>query len=263
MDDLRPPADPYADIPELYDLEHDAFSDDIPFYLQSITAVGDPVLELGCGSGRLLRPIADAGFRVTGLDQSEAMLDRARRCLRGARQKRRVTLFQGGMDRAAEAPGGPFGVAIFSLNGFMHLTTPAEQRAALASVRAAMDPRGQLLIDVLNPTLEALHSFTHGVVHEGSWSRNDGTRVDKVSSRRLSTTEQVIHSRIWYDLVSSDGALRRVVTEFDLRYVHRHELELMLELAGFPQWQVYGNYELDPYDDSSERLIVAAEVTPV
>jgi SAM-dependent methyltransferase len=262
MSDLQIPVDPYAEIAELYDLEHGSFADDLPFYLHSVTAVGDPVLELGCGSGRLLRPIADAGFRITGLDQSNPMLDRARSTIKGARQKRRITLFEGAMDRAQDAPGGPFGVVIFSLNGFLHLTSPGEQRAALASARSALDPRGQLLIDVLNPTLDALQGYAQGVIHEGQWTRADGTRVDKFSSRRVSTAEQLIHSQIWYDLTDPSGALRRVSTQFDLRYVHRHELELMLELAGFAEWQVYGSYELDPYDESSERLIIAAEAMP-
>jgi SAM-dependent methyltransferase len=262
MNDRISPIDPYAEIAELYDLEHDEFRDDLPFYLHSITAVGDPVLELGCGSGRLLRPIADAGFRITGLDQSAPMLSRARGTLRGARQKQRITLFEGSMNEAATAPGGPFGVVIFSLNGLLHLATPEAQRAALSSARQAMDPRGQLLIDVLNPTIETLRSYDHGTVHEGTWTTDNGVQVDKFSARRISTSDQLIHSRIWYDLIAPDGSLRRIATSFDLRYLHRHELELMLELAGFVQWQVYGSYDLDPYDDTSDRLIVAAELTP-
>ena len=179
MNNRISPPDPYAEIAELYDLEHDEFRDDLPFYLHSITAVGDPVLELGCGSGRLLRPIADAGFRVTGLDQSAPMLSRARGTLRGDKQKQRITLFEGSMDEAASAPGGPFGVVIFSLNGLLHLVTPEEQRAAVSSARQAMDPRGQLLIDVLNPTLATLRTYDQGTVHEGAWTTETGLHVDK------------------------------------------------------------------------------------
>jgi SAM-dependent methyltransferase len=253
--------DPYAEIAELYDLEHDDFRDDLPFYLNSIAAVGDPVLELGCGSGRVLRPIADAGFRVTGLDRSRAMLDRARRSLRGSGLERRATLIEGSMSDAKSAPGAPFGTVIFSLNGLLHLTDPVDQRQALASALQAMDPRGQLLIDVFNPTVETLRTYDHSIVHEGTWSRADGTQVDKFSTRSVSSSAQLIHTRIWYDVISPDGSVKRVGTSFDLRYLHRHELELMLELAGFAEWQVYGSYDLDPYDDSAERLIVAAEVT--
>jgi hypothetical protein len=165
------------------------------------------------------------------------------------------------MSDSASAPGGPFGTVIFSLNGLLHLTDPADQRQALASALRAMDPRGQLLVDVLNPTIETLRAYEQGIVHEGTWTRADGTQVDKFSARRVSSSAQLIHSRIWYDLISPDGSIKRVATSFDLRYLHRHELELMLELAGFAEWQVYGSYDLDPYDDSAERLIVAAEVT--
>jgi hypothetical protein len=144
----------------------------------------------------------------------------------------------------------------------LHLANPEEQRKALVSARQALDPRGQLLIDVLNPTLDTLRAYEQGVIHEGSWERPDGVLVDKFSFRRLSTSAQLIHTRVWYDLVSPDGAVRRVATTFDLRYLHRHELELMLELAGFAEWQVYGSYDLETHDDSSERILVAAEVTP-
>src|SRR5215210_3111876 len=59
--------DPYAELPDLYDLEHAGFSDHI--------------LELGCGTGRVLAPLAAAGHRVIGIDRSRAMLDRARATL--------------------------------------------------------------------------------------------------------------------------------------------------------------------------------------
>jgi hypothetical protein len=57
------------------------------------------------------------------------------------------------------------------------------------------------------------------------------------------------------------GALTRRATTFDLRYVYPSELLLMLELAGFVEWQTYGTYELDPFTDTSPRFIVTAEKT--
>jgi SAM-dependent methyltransferase len=262
MNTPSPPFDPYARIAEFYDLEHDGFDDDIDFYLNSIRVVGDPVLEAGCGTGRLLRPIAAAGFRVTGLDQSTAMLDRAKASL-DVGADGLATLYVGAMDELEFAPGGPFGTVIFSLNGLLHLANPAAQRRALSSTKQALDPRGQLLVDVLNPTFEALRAFDGSVLHEGTWKGHPGGSVEKFSSRRLTQSEQLIHSKIWYDITSGDGSFTRIGTEFDQRYLYRHELELMLELAGFANWQVYGSYELDPFDDTSDRLIIAAEVSAV
>jgi SAM-dependent methyltransferase len=252
--------DPYARIPELYDMEHDEFADDADFYLNCIEIVGDPVLELGCGTGRILRPIAEAGFQVTGIDQSAAMLERARARL-GSDLSDTVRLVHGPMQDCDSAPGGPFGLVILSLNGLLHLTGPRSQRRTLAAARRALDPRGQLLIDVFNPTPGLLAAFDRSLVHEGSWAKNDIEVVEKFSSRSVDYSEQLIHSRIWYDLTKPDGSVVRTATEFDLRYVYRHELELMLELAGFAEWQIYGSYDLDPFDDHSERMIIAAEAT--
>ena len=79
--------DPYAELPELYDLEHAEFTEDVDLYLRLAEVVGDPILELGCGTGRVLAPLAAAGHRVTGIDRSRAMLDRARATLSSWRKK--------------------------------------------------------------------------------------------------------------------------------------------------------------------------------
>jgi SAM-dependent methyltransferase len=59
--------DPYAELPELYDLEHAGLTEDIDLYLRLAEVVGDPILELGCGTGRVLGPLAAAGNRITGV----------------------------------------------------------------------------------------------------------------------------------------------------------------------------------------------------
>jgi SAM-dependent methyltransferase len=254
--------DPYNQIADLYDLEHLTYDEDVEFYGSFIEATGDPVLELACGSGRLLVPIAKGGYRVTGLDRSEAMLSRAKEILAKKGLSQNVVLHHGSMTDVSSAPGGPFGVAIIALNSLMHLTTQAEQRACLRSTLAALDPRGQLLIDLLNPTPETLRGFDHAHGHDGVWHRPDGVRVDKFSARRVFPAAQRIETELWYDLIAPDGSVRRTATTYAMRYVHRAELELMLEIAGFAEWQIYGSYELDPFTDHSERLIVAAEVSP-
>lgn len=256
----QPRTQPYDRIAELYDLEHVTHEDDIDFHLNFVQAVGDPVLELGCGSGRLLAPIAEAGFRIVGVDQSRAMLDRA--AVATAELSGLVTLREGDMTDLRGVPGGPFGTVIIGLNGLLHLPSAAEQRTCLSAARAVLDPRGQLLIDVFNPTPESLRGFDQSILHEGLWLKDDGSRVDKFSSRRVSTAAQTILTDLWYDLTGPDGIVKRTATSFTMRYVYPAELELMLEIAGFAEWQIYGSYDLDPLTDHSERILVAAEVTP-
>src|SRR5215218_8289169 len=183
--------DPYAELPELYDIEHARFSDDIELYLRLAEVVGDPILELGCGTGRVLAPLAAAGHRITGTDRSRPMLDRARSTLQlnAGDPSTRVTLVEGSMTEADRAPGGPFGLVIFSLNGLMHLSNMAAQRAALVSARRALDPRGMLVIDILNPIAELLATLDGRVQHEGSWRKSDGMVIDRFSARTHDAAE--------------------------------------------------------------------------
>ncbi|MBA3449962.1 MAG: class I SAM-dependent methyltransferase [Chloroflexia bacterium] len=254
--------DPYGALPELYDLEHASFADDIDLYLRLGEVIGDPILELGCGTGRVLARLAEAGHRVTGIDRSRPMLDRARAVLAESGNSELVTLLKAEMTAAGSAPGGPFGLVILSLNGLMHAATQAEQRETLIASRGALDPRGMLVVDALNPSPELLVGFDGRVQHEGSWHRADGTRVDRFAARSHDAAEQRIDTELWYDRIDREGHLHRVASSFPMRYVFPSELELLLELAGFVEWKRYGSYDLDPYDDSSERLIVTAEVTP-
>lgn len=254
--------DPYASIAELYDLEHADFDTDVELLLNFADVVGDPILELGCGSGRLLVPLAEAGFRVTGVDSSRPMLDRAETAVREAGVEDLVTLHEGDMRVSETTPGGPFGLVIFSLNSLMHLTTMEDQRAALVSARKALDPRGQLIIDTLNPSVDQIRHLLDGPHHEGSWELPDGSAIDKWSQRKASPIPQVIDTLLWYDRTWPDGRVTRTRSGFLLRYVHPSELGLMLELAGFVEPMFYGSYDLDPFDPESDRLLVTAEVTP-
>jgi len=251
--------DPYQRIAEYYDLEHDVVEDDIELYVAIADQVDGPVLEIGCGSGRLLVPLADAGHNVTGLDRSRAMLDRARNRLLGAGYAgTRVTLFHGDMVEPQAAPGGPFGLVLFSLNALMHLPDAAAQVAALTAARQAMLPHGQVVADVMNPTPQYLLELGRGVLHEWALDLDEGVHIDKWSLRSIDPVGQTIGTTLWYDHLDEHGGLTRTRTEFDLRYVHVSELVLMFRLAGFEDIRVFGSLDLAPVDESSERILVIA-----
>lgn len=247
--------DPYAEIVDLYDLEHADYTEDTELLLELADLGEGPILELGCGTGRVLLPLAEAGHTVTGVDSSQPMLDVA-----AARAKQAgldVSLVNGDMSQIGGIPGGPFGMVIASLNSIMHLTA-ADQRAMATSSQAALAPGGRLVIDTLNPSVAQLNHLLNTTHLEGSWQYEDGSSVDKWGHRRPGMEPQVIDTLIWYDRVAPDGILHRTRTRFDLRYVHQSELALILELAGFGHVDWYGSYELDPWDPDSDRIITVA-----
>lgn len=253
---------PYDAIAELYDLEHADHVDDIALIRNVVSIVGDPVIEFGCGSGRLLLPVAGDGYSITGVDNSIVMLNRARLAAQQAGFTDRISLVHGYMETTLSLPSDNFGVGIFSLNGLMHLRTQEEQIAALSEACRLLDPRGQLVIDLFNSSPEYLAHFGPHPHLEGVWTTPDGAEIEKWSHRTVRASQQQIDTRIWYDQMDAAGLVHRTRSAFTLRYIHAAELTLMLEKAGFVEWQLYGSYDLDPYEDSSERLIALAERTP-
>lgn len=250
-----PNIDPYADIVTLYDLEHDDFSEDIEFLLELVNYGEGPILELGCGTGRVLAPLAEANHTVVGLDSSEAMLNIARSRLDPYAN---ASLVAGDMTELDTVAGGPFGVIISSLNSIMHLTEQGQQRAMMTSALNTLKPGGRLIIDTLNPSVAQLNHLLNTTHLEGSWQRDDGTMIDKWGHRQPGTESQVIDTLIWYDQTDADGGYSRTRTRFDLRYVHQSELALMLESAGFVHVDWYGSYDLDSWDAAADRIIAVA-----
>jgi SAM-dependent methyltransferase len=253
--------DPYRDIVEFYDLEHDEFELDSQMYIRFAEVVGDPILEVACGTGRILAALARQGHRVVGADASEPMLERARARLSSHSPATQYALHCVDMIDVDTIPGGPFGIIVIGLDSLLHLTSQEEQIAALAAAHQALDPRGMLLIDCFNPTPRRLMELEGSLSHDGTWQADSDRRVDKFSSRRVFPANQELQTTLWYDVTSLDGSLKRFATSFELRYLHPAELALMLEKAGFVEWQLYGDYELSELDDEAERIIVAAEVT--
>lgn len=250
-----PPKDVYADIVHLYDLEHSDYTEDIDFLLELTDRADDPILELGCGTGRILIPLAQAGRSVVGIDSSAAMLEVARSRID---ETDGITLIHGDMTRTDRRDEGPFGMVIASLNSIMHLTSPELQRQMIASAWRSLGPGGRLVIDTLNPSLEQLNHLMNTTHLEGGWTQEDGTVIDKWGYRQPGNDSQVIDTLIWYDQTRADGKYHRTRTRFDLRYIHQSELALLLEVTGFTDVDWYGDYELTPWDADADRIFAVA-----
>lgn len=250
MDDF----DRYA---HFYELDYGDRDDDLLMLEQFAARCGSPILELGCGTGRALLPLARAGYRLTGLDISPAMLDLARRKLAAEDLAEGVTLLQADMrDLDLEAR---FNLAFVAVNSFMHLPTTADQLAALARIREHLNPGGLLLLDLFHPDpsrlLDAGGQLTlERVIPDPTI----GSQILKLFSRRIDLGQQTLYLTYIFDEVDAQGRVRRHLFPFALRYLFRYELELLLRHAGFQVEALYGSYNLDDFDSDSEKLIAVA-----
>lgn len=249
---------PFTPIARFYDAHHGQISEDIPAYLTLARQTGGPVLDLGVGTGRLALALAKAGYTVTGVDSSPAMLAIARRRLAAVRLEARITLVEQGF-QDFDLAGQRFGLAVCGFNSFLHLIDEAEQLAALRCWRRHLRQDGLLLIDVENPNLARLAASDGNLeLAETFIDEESGHQIYALFASWVTFADQVHEIHLIYDEVLDDGSLRRTATHFPTRILFRRELGLLLEMAGFGQVQFYGSYDLEPWTPESPRLLVAA-----
>jgi SAM-dependent methyltransferase len=259
------PAERDRELARLYDLEYRSYTEDIDFYTQYALLLDPerrlPVMELGCGTGRVLLALTEAGFQVIGVDQSPGMLALLREKAESSNLLERITLEETDMaSLSAEAPGG-VNMAFCALNTFAYLPSTEEQLAMLRGVRARLVPGGILILDLTPPYPDALPPSGGELILQGTYRADDGATVRKLVASRESPCGQSHEIAILYDIESADGSLRRVSHDFTLRWTGRYEMELLLAAAGYEVEQIYGSYDLDPFGDTSERMIFVARST--
>jgi SAM-dependent methyltransferase len=246
-----------------FDADYADYVEDLPALRAFARRTGGPLLELGCGTGRLAVPLAAGGYHVTGVDLSPGMLALARQRAdaAGSRATSRLTLVEG--DFATVPLAGPYRLAFVVMNTFLHLLTQEAQLQALRHWRAHLAPDAVLIIDVFFPDIDVLAALNGQVELDKTWTdEQTGGTVLKQVARTVDPAEQLMHVTFLYDLVppGGRGPVERTVVSFDLRYLWRWEAELLLERAGFRVEAVYGSWELDPFDAGSERMIIVAGV---
>jgi len=181
--------DEYAPIAELYDYVVPYQNrEDVSFFVEAATQSGGPVLEVGCGTGRILIPTARAGIEITGLDLSPHMLavchERLNTEPKHVRSK--VQLVEGDMRHFELAR--TFGLVTLPFRPFQHLTTVGDQLACLDCIHHHLETGGKLILDIFNPWLEALAKQNIGeeMAEEPEFSMPDGRRIirrHKITSR--------------------------------------------------------------------------------
>ena len=246
----------YEQLAAYYDLIYQEVTDDIPFYLKLAQESGGRILELGCGSGRVLVPLAAAGIPVTGLDNSPAMLTRARDELQRRDLLGQVRLVKGDIVHLELAE--QFALVTVPFNTWMHLESAAQMVAALHAIRRHLLPGGRLLIDVPSPgtIVDAEHDGT--LVLEKTFTLEDGATLLQFSSTRLDLEQQHLHVTWLYDRVELDGQVRRTVAPMALRYLFPHEVDLLLQQAGLELLQLWGGYDRRPYTADDKLMLIYA-----
>ena len=246
--------DPYAPIADLYEAEHRNWTDDLDLYRALAARAGDPVLELGCGSGRVAIALAQAGYQVHGIDTSDSMLAIARNSL--GRRHLPVTFTLGDMRRFRSRRA--FGLVFCALDTLLHLQSPGDVRDALGAAHNVLRPGGLLAFDIVNPS-PGLLAMRDGVVRRQSTFAGPGnTQVTHFVSWDIDPMTQTIDTSHFYDWMTDEGLVQRRTTSFRLRCLERCEVEAALKSTGFGSVELYGSAQLNPFEPDSDRMIFVA-----
>ncbi len=237
---------------------------DIDFYVALAREVGGPVLELACGTGRVVLPIARAGSEVVGLDLSDGMLRvAAERLAREPEHVRaNVSLVHGDM-RHFEL-GQQFPLIIIAFRSFQMLLAPEDEQACLDSVRRHLRPSGKLVIDIFDPLLDLLLPGDAGPpvvprIERGGTHADSGNRVRvEVVNRRNNTVAQTFEELWRFTAIAADGSVVRAEDELlSMRWIYRWEMRYLLERQGFRVEAEYSDFKKSPPAYGKEQVWIA------
>ncbi|HEX3266226.1 MAG TPA: class I SAM-dependent methyltransferase [Candidatus Limnocylindrales bacterium] len=262
---MPPPAnDPTpAAIARLYDLDLSEFDGDIDLYLALAQRTGGPILELAVGTGRIAAPLAEAGYRVVGLDLDPAMLARARSRIDRAGLTDRIDLVEGDMTAAAAIPavvrGGPYRLAILALQSILILTTPDGQRSVVEQMARLVAPGGLVVVDTWLPTPADLVGFDGRLSFE--WLRTDpdtGHQVTKTMAAWYDHVRRLVTLTTFFDEGDPGAAPVRWLREDPLRLIGVDELVGFARDAGLDIDRLAGDHDLEPLEPGSDRVVLVA-----
>jgi SAM-dependent methyltransferase len=238
------PADLYASL-------HNGNEGDEDFY-RAVCAGADRVLELGCGSGRILAVLVDQVTELHGVDSSEEALALARRSLPAS-----VELQRGDMETFDV--GGGFDRVLVPFNGIYCLPDLASVRRTFVQVEKALAAEGLLVFDgYAGDPIHEDDSFDEGFDEEGEIATVDARgkrwRVFERSEYERSAQRFTVHYRY---LAEDNG--EEILATIRHRYLRLEEAFEALENAGLEPLVAHGDFDQRVYDSDSEHMIITAQ----
>ncbi len=229
---------------------------DVRYYVELAAACGGPVLEYGCGNGRITIPIARAGVPVTGVDLSTPMLRdlRARIAREPPEVASRIELRRGDMRRARL--GRRFPLVICPFNALLHLYARADVEAFLARAREHLAPRGELVFDVSMPEPAELAREPSRAYHTPRFRYPDS----RASAGVVRYSERFDYDKVRQILfVSMEfapvGGGARWTTPLAHRQLYPQELEALLHYNGFRIASLSGDFSDEAPTNETVTLV--------
>jgi ubiquinone/menaquinone biosynthesis C-methylase UbiE len=228
---------------------------DVPFWQALARRSGGPVLELGCGTGRVSFPVAKTVDRLVGIDRSGPMIARARRRLRRGGAGGRLQLVRGDVRALPFGDPGPFRLVMAPYGVLQSLLRERDLRQTLASVYDALAPGGSFAMDLV-PDLPTWREYARRVSLRGR-RRGSATRVTLVESVRQDRGRRLTHfDQEFVERKGRSTSVHRFSLTF--RTLSVRQMSARLRTAGFELESVAGDYVGGPWHREAETWVVIA-----
>lgn len=238
--------------PWLYHLHHLHHDEDIPFWLDLANHLKGPILELGCGTGRVFVPLVAAGYRPVGLDVDLERLKYLQDRLE-PRVKSFTALFQGNL--AAYHISQKFGLIFLACNTMSMLPIETRQ-SAFSRIYSHLASHGRFAASLPNPLLLAGLAETGAEEVEEVFSHPITTNPIQVSSEWRRVDQSIIIFRWYYDHLLPDGRVERSSIESEHFITSINEIQDELLASGLTIEEAYGDFDQSPYNAESPHLII-------
>jgi SAM-dependent methyltransferase len=252
--------DTYHVIAKYYDGAYAAKQDlvDLPFYLDLAAQSGGPVLEIACGTGRVLLPIARKGIEICGVDNSQPMLDVLNTSLAQETQeiRNRITLNQG--DMRSFRLNRKFPLVMIPFRPMQHMFTVEDQVAALKTAAAHLTDTGTLAFDVFYPKFDMIWTRVGEEIPEMEWTPpSDPTKLVRRFFRKdaIDKINQVFSFTFIFRSYRSGDLILEETEAFRLCYYTYPHLRALFRLAGLEPVAEYGSFAKSPLDNTAEQMI--------
>jgi len=240
----------YDPLAMYYDLFYPK-DEDVNFYLEAAKDAGEKVLELCCGTGRLLIPLAKHGFEVTGVDLSSKMLSIARKKISqlGPLVQQKIRLINGDIRKVVWSSN--FNLVIIAFSAFMELPSKEDRLTVLKKCFDSLKADGGML---------AMDNFYQNTTDEFKWGPDswdgkerfigsypspvkDNVTIKYFDSNYFDEEARLAKKVISVEHIDQTGSIRRESIDVIWYYVTPEEIKEELQQAGFQNVELFGSFE--------------------
>jgi len=255
----------YDKIAGIYDddMGKNISGEDIVFYVQQCLSAQAPILELGCGTGRITLALIKAGLEVVGIDASLPMLQQLqRKATEQLSMVEQMRLHYCQMDMSACAFNTHFAFILCPFSAFIYLVDKSAQTETLANIRSLLAPHGLFILDVFVPNRQMMALPDDHVFHDYERILADGTILKRTKTIQKTAIPNVnLITRYYYFLDKASGKEKRTITTQDyIHYYFPDELKNLLQQNGFEVLQVWGDFREQPCDEKTGVAVIICKV---